>query len=340
VDRRTLLRASLGLPFVGAISGGPSDDPGRVLTDGLVNRLLWYPTAQGHPASVAEAVHVLDRVRTNFGAANYRELARWLPRAIDTAESAIAAQATPESLATLARIYLVAAETAIRLGRLDLAWISADRAVLASGRSDDLLAQAEVARELAILSRKAGRLGQSIQVATDAADRLEADGLSDPNRLAQHGLLLSTAGYAAAQAGHREHSKDLLAAATADVRRINNALSGHPTFGAGTLMTFQVSASWALGDLGAAIAHARSVPISALPTAERKERLWIDVARVWQRWDKPVECFRALLAAERVAPQAVRVRPVVHSVTHWLLSAPTTPGLSGLREFAKRVVSA
>jgi hypothetical protein len=96
-------------------------------------------------------------------------------------------------------------------------------------------------------------------------------------------------------------------------------------------MTFQVSAAWALGDLGDAIAHARSVPLAALPTPERRERLWIDVARVWQRWDKPVECFQSLLAAERTAPQAVRMRPVVHSVTNWLLNAPSTPGLAGLR---------
>jgi DNA-binding XRE family transcriptional regulator len=338
VDRRSLLRATLGLPLAAALPGGPPTEPVGDLTDSLVNRLLWYPAPSSDVVPSAAAAHqLLDRVQASFNAANYRELARWLPRAIDSGQSCVAADESPESLKILARIYLTASSTALKLGRLDLAWIGADRAVLAAGRSGDVLAQAQVARELAILSRKAGRLGQTIRVAVDAADRLESAGLSQPERLAQHGLLLSTAAYAAAQSGDRGYSHDLLSDAAADAERLSNMPHGSPAFGIGALMTFQVSASWALGDLGTAISHARSVPLSALPSVERRERLWIDVARVWQRWDKPVECFKSLLAAERVAPQAVRVRPVVHSVTTWLLSAPTTVGLSGLREFATRI---
>ena len=341
VDRRSVLRASLGLPFAAMLPGGPPTDPAGDLTDGLVHRLLRYPTpADETAASLTTAREILNRVRASFGAANYRELARWLPRAIDSGQSCVAADETPESLTTLARIYLTTSETAVKLGRLDLAWLGADRAVLAAGRSGDDLVQAEVARELAILSRKAGRLGQTIRIAVDAADRLEGAGLSDPERFAQHGLLLCTAGYAAAQAGDRSYSAELLSAASADAYGLERIAPTSSAFGAGVLMTFQVSASWALGDLGDAVAHARSVPLTALPTPERRERLWIDVARVWQRWDKPVECFKSLLAAERIAPQAVRMRPVVHSVTNWLLTAPSTVGLSGLREFATRVVGA
>jgi len=238
----------------------------------------------------------------------------------------------------LARIYLAASSTAVKLGRLDLAWISTDRAVLAAGRSGDVLAQAEAAREVAILSRKAGRLGQAVRVAVDTADRLDATGLSDPKKLAQHGLLLATAGYAAALAGDRGYSDDLLNGAAADARSLG-ATCGYGAFGMANLASYRVSASWALGDAGTAIAHARTVPVAMIATTERLERYWIDVARAWQRWGKPVECFRSLLAAERASPQAVRVRPVVHSVTTWLLGAPTTVGLSGLREFATRIVT-
>ncbi|CAL9513682.1 hypothetical protein [Streptomyces sp. enrichment culture] len=73
---------------------------------------------------------------------------------------------------------------------------------------------------------------------------------------------------------------------------------------------------------------------AALPTAERRARYWIDVARAFDQWGRPERCYRALLAAERAAPQEVR-RGAVRAVAAGLLRHDRA--LPGVRAFARRV---
>jgi hypothetical protein len=61
------------------------------------------------------------------------------------------------------------------------------------------------------------------------------------------------------------------------------------------------------------------------------------VARAFDQWGKPTDCYKALRIAETAAPEEVRSQPKVRGLAHKLLAAPTSPALSGLREFASRL---
>ncbi len=99
----------------------------------------------------------------------------------------------------------------------------------------------------------------------------------------------------------------------------------------------QISIAQVLGDNGAAIAHAKALNPVAIPTAERRGRYWIDVARAWHQGGKPEACYWSLLAAERAAPAEVRYRPPVRRITADLLRTDRRGSLPGLRAFAARV---
>ncbi|MBB1253144.1 hypothetical protein H3146_07130 [Streptomyces sp. OF3] len=96
----------------------------------------------------------------------------------------------------------------------------------------------------------------------------------------------------------------------------------------------QISVSYLLGDVGEAIEHARRVDFAGLPSAERRARYWIDVARAFEQWGKPDRCYRALLAAEQAAQEEVRRGPVRVMAGGLMRHDRVLPGV---RAFARRV---
>ncbi|MFD9061575.1 hypothetical protein ACFVZ3_08665 [Kitasatospora purpeofusca] len=78
---------------------------------------------------------------------------------------------------------------------------------------------------------------------------------------------------------------------------------------------------------------AATIDPAALPTAERQARFFTDVARAFDQWGKPEQCYRALLAAEEAAPQEVR-RGAVRDLATGLLRHDRK--LPGVRDFAAR----
>ncbi|MCG5213075.1 hypothetical protein [Streptosporangium sp. KLBMP 9127] len=64
---------------------------------------------------------------------------------------------------------------------------------------------------------------------------------------------------------------------------------------------------------------------------ERRTRYYTDAVRAYGQWDKREECVRALLSAERRAPEETHARPAVRDLVSGLLvSGRTTPELRGL----------
>jgi hypothetical protein len=73
------------------------------------------------------------------------------------------------------------------------------------------------------------------------------------------------------------------------------------------------------------------IPPASLPTTERRARYWTDVARARGQWGHRDDCIRALLTAERLAPEEIHARPAVRDlVSRLLLSGRTSPELRGL----------
>ncbi|WP_194852812.1 hypothetical protein [Nocardia sp. SYP-A9097] len=71
-------------------------------------------------------------------------------------------------------------------------------------------------------------------------------------------------------------------------------------------------------------------------SAERRARYWADIARAFDQWGKLEQSYRALLAAERIAPDEVRYRKPMQQITLSLLRQPGAEMLTGLQAFAHR----
>jgi hypothetical protein len=151
-----------------------------------------------------------------------------------------------------------------------------------------------------------------------------------------YGTLLCSAGYAAARAGDRDRAGELLDQADTTANRLTATPEAHRALTA-NLVSHRVSAAYLLGDAGAAIAHARSIPLALVPTTERRARLLVDTAMAYAQWDKLQHAYRTLLTAERTAPGEVRTRNAVRRLVTDLMHAPRQPSMPGLSDLASRV---
>jgi hypothetical protein len=101
-----------------------------------------------------------------------------------------------------------------------------------------------------------------------------------------------------------------------------------------------VSVARVLGDFGQAVDYARAVDPAAIVVPERRARYWQDTALSVYGRGRPAAAYRALIEAERDAPQEVRYRPWAQQLTRDLVSTDSRSSLPGLRDFASRVGAA
>jgi hypothetical protein len=341
VRRRQLLAGAAGLAGAAAL-GRPAATRAPMLTSpgGSLEDLL-YGKAAAEPVPVAALRAATTRARADFQTARYDRLSASLPALIATATATRDHddgddRATASAL--LADAYIVTANLLIKLNDDLLACTAADRALQAAQAGDDPLIIADARRAVATALRRTGRPARARDLLITAARDIEPRGHATPGQLSMYGTLLEVAAYTAAVDGSRHAASDLIGEATATARRLGQDANHHFTaFGPSGVTLYQVSIAQVLGDNGTAIEHAKTLRPAAIPTAERRGRYWIDVARAYHQWGKPEPCYRALLSAEHAAPAEVRYRPPVHRITEDLLRASRRQSLPGLRAFAHRI---
>ncbi|MEU0278783.1 helix-turn-helix transcriptional regulator [Streptomyces sp. NPDC006195] len=340
VRRRNLLAGIAGTA-TGTVLGGVSaaSAGARPVLTGLEDLLLHRGgTSVGEPSRTSVTA-ALDASRRDFGTCRYDTLARALPSRIALAQAL--GREHPggqgQSATAVAELYSIATRLCIKLGEDGLAAVTADRALTAALAGAGALTVAEAHRMVSSSWRRQGHYARATDVAVTAAQHLAVDRTTpEPQRLSVQGNLYATAAYTAAKQGDRQTAHTLIAEAEATAKRLGTDQSpaGTAFFGPSQVLLHQISISHLLGDAGTAIDHARQVNTVQLPTAERRARYWIDVARSFDQWNKPGNCYRALLAAEEAAPQEVR-RTVVHTMTAGLMRHDRA--LPGVRSFAHRV---
>lgn len=333
--RQFLLASGLTAAAAWAAAGGvpaaaatPGVDPAQLLGRELEPLLLGRVV----PAAADEVTvrSALAAAEADFAACRYVSLATTLPPLIRHGE-ALASTSHRSGQRLLAQTYQLCSRA---LGKLEVTgqtWVAAERGLRAAEHADDPLVLAESHRLAANVARRAGYHARAQDLSLAAAELL------DPHRDAAHlGLwarLLCSAGYAAAQAGDRERTRELYDDAAAAVARMPDGAPGRSLI-ATNVVSHQVSAWCVLGDAGTALAHARTVAEGAVPTVERRARLLVDVAGAWAQWGKPAKALDALLAAERAAPGEVRTRAAVRRL---VLQLARQPGLPALPDLARRV---
>lgn len=236
----------------------------------------------------------------------------------------------------MAQAYNIATRALIKLEASGLEWVSADRALRAAAGADDPLTLAEAQRLLGSACRRAGHHDRAQALTLTAADQLELGGRTpDPQHLALYGVLMCSAGYAAARAGDHDRAIELLNEADATTTRLAEFPARQQALTA-NVVSHRVSADFVLGNAGSALRHAQTAQLGQFPDTERRARFLVDVALCFAQWNKPGRAYHTLLAAERTAPGEVRTRATVRRVVSDLLHHPQQAGLHGLRDLAAR----
>ena len=340
VRRRTFLLAAglagTAVTAPNALAAGAEVDPAAFLARRIEGVLLGSSSPVPQPAPMATLRAVLAAARSDFRACRYVELAARLPELITTAQVTHHQVGDPESAGMVAQAYNLATRALIKLEASGLEWISADRALRAAADADDPLVLAEAQRLLGSACRRAGHHDRAQTLTLAAADQLELGGKTpDPEHLALHGVLMCSAGYAAARAGDPDRAADLLAEADSTATR----LSGHPARQqalTANVVSHRVSAHYVLGNAGSALHQAQISQLVQFPDIERRARFLVDVALCFAQWNKPDRAYQTLLAAERTAPGEVRTRATVRRLVGDLLHQPHQASLPGLRQLAAR----
>lgn len=338
--RRTLLAGLTGATGVAMVSArvalaASPDGPLTTVADALLN-----PRATP-PMPLARLRQQVAAAYATFDLGRYADLAARLPGLVSAALATRADQPTGEAFAAtngqLAELYTLASELMVKFSQDQLAWTTADRALQAAELSHDVLTQAAARRAWAIVLRRAGRADAAQRLVIDTAAALQPELNRGPEYLSVYGSLLCTAAYTAAVDGDRGNARTLVTEATEAAARLgDDANHRHTAFGHTWVGGYLVSIARVLGDSGTAIETARRIDPAAIPTAERRARHWANIARAFHQWGKPEQCYRALLAAERAAPDEVRYRQPIQHITATLLRDPAANRLPGLRAFAAR----
>lgn len=234
----------------------------------------------------------------DFQGCRYSRLAVRLPRLISAGHLLAADADTAQVSRLLAGIYTLATRLLIKLDDQQLGWMAGDRAkIFAAGGGDPLL-EAEAARNLAVLARKAGWHAQAATIALTAAGSPGLRG-SDPRLAAGRGLLIQSAAYTAARAQDSDGMRELTSQALALAEDIGggNVLRDQGEFSPATVALHLISAETFAGDPSTAVATAVHLVPASLPTTERRARYWTDTARAYARWGRRDEAVNALLAA-------------------------------------------
>jgi tetratricopeptide (TPR) repeat protein len=275
-------------------------------------------------------------------AAAYRQLGVLLPRVLEHAQLAVRqpdSDRRRRANGLLAETYQCVGFAMANTGRSDLAWVAADRGILAAKQSEDPLMVAASSRLLAHALLAMGRRDKAQQVAVTALTTLEPGLGSAPSaQLSIYGALLQTSAVVAARRGDRAGANEFLTEAGVIAQRLGADRNDFWTvFGPTNVGIHRASVAVELGDAGRAIEVAQAIDPSHLPSLERRAHHLLDLAQGYGQWRKDHQALDALLHAERLAPQEIHQQPTVQRLVVELLHRERRTTKPRLRELATRV---
>jgi hypothetical protein len=339
VQRRDFNRlvAAGGLAAAGVVAkvitpGVPDHQQQRMSMAGQIqhirDRLMRYESLDGTPRGEPVTLQALQSSVTDawraFQESDYSTLARQLPTLIDDsnlAEHTFDGAAGFRARELLSETLQLTAILLLKQGDSNLGWVAADRSMLAAERADSPLTFASAARILAYALLGALHFDQAKDLSLRVADHLEQEsGLRSPEVLSAYGALVLKAAMATAMQDDRATTTELLNTAASTAERLGHD-GNHlwTAFGPTNVTVHYVSAAVALGDAGVATHHASQVQLDRLPVLERRAHHLIDVSRAFGQRSKNDQALSALLDAEQLAPEEVRVSPEAQALVVELL---------------------
>ncbi|MFD5266766.1 helix-turn-helix domain-containing protein [Streptomyces sp. NPDC058335] len=323
-------------------SGAPPASALRVID------ALYDPGSDEDPPPRDVLQRRLDYCCTAFQACHYAALARDLPALIgDAARSAHVAPVgeQSEAQALLSRLYQLVTSYLHKYGAAAAipAALAADRALAAAERSGDPVQMGAAARRVAKSLVHQQRPQAAVEFATAAARRL-SEGLADRGSLG-----LSTLGMlylsAALAESSQERTTDRVAAASGYVDEAGEVAArqgadldeDYTQFGPTNVVLHRMDMLLRFEDGWSALEAAKKAEPAALAemTRERQAGHQVAVARASLLTRRKDDAAKALLEAERLAPEEVRGTPNTVNLVKDVVGATARPE-APLRALAER----
>jgi transcriptional regulator with XRE-family HTH domain len=324
-------------PLVASVAGGEVPEARRLRLVLSAAHSLQAMLGRHEPSDVAALEAEVDRAWGLAHDGRYTELAGLLERLVPKLEGATCSAPegrTADLFRLTARMYHACSAALANMGEPEVAWVAADRAVVAAARAGDALLMAAGEFRLSIVFLGARHFEQAAHVSATAADALRPLAESgDVAAVALRGALTLQRALAAARLDQAEKAYAHLQQARAMAEQVGPGRNDYNTeFGPLNVNLHEVAVAVDLGDAGIALRAAENVDASTL-SVERQTRFHVNVARAHAQRRQAGDALAALLRAHTLSPGLVRALPVVRQLVSDLLTISHPPS-DQLRELA------
>ena len=335
------VQALTGTPWQLAPNGGPRGD-GIETVRGVLTQ---YTSVVGgdRPAPVlSDCVATPPECTPPIKRRSYSDVLRDLPLVLESADAALlgAGSDERESALSYVEVYVVASKLLTKMGVGDLGAVTADRAAMAAGRTDSLVAQGMAIYQVVTALLRSDQIDQAEQLAMRMSTQLTPSVRSDdPGLVSVAGALwLIGAVIAARRTDRWEAERRLDEAQTLAGLLGQDANYAWTAFGSTNVAIHRVSVAAELGDPAAALEAAASIDLDAMPAGllSRRAQVNLDLAWAQSQRRRDAEATLSLIAAERAAPEAVAHNVVAREVMREMLARTKRGRASELQALATR----
>ncbi len=225
--------------------------------------------------------------------------------------------------AALSAAYALAEQVLAWVADSALLWLAADRCMAAAEQADDPAALAGAAWVVGNVWRATGREEDAYRLATDAADLLEPqlDTGGDDIR-ALWGSCRLHAAITAARMGHEGDAMRNLDEGAAMSHRMPEGYA-HPwtLFGPANAELTGVSVHVDMCKSATAITAAEKIDPDAVPSVDRRARLWLEMARSYHQRKDNMGTLHLLQRATSVSEESMRCHPMSRGIVGELVSS-------------------
>ncbi|MFG3099084.1 helix-turn-helix domain-containing protein [Streptomyces sp. NPDC048182] len=322
------LAQELGVPIAALLSErAPTDEDAAALPETAVGRaLLGYGPARGSapvPAGVLRGRVESAWQDWQSNPARFTSAAETLPALVADMEHAARAARTGTDpaerravLCTAADLYCLLRSYLRRIGRVDLATLTADRAMRAAEDADDPLRITAARWNLGHVLLAAGQPAEAEEPALLAAEQVGATPLPETERAAMSGALQLVAVMASARRRRWFEARERLRRHAAPAARAvpDGSNIGWTVFGPTDVALHAVSVDMEAGETGEALHTADAIDTGALPSVERAFTFGLEVASCHSQRRDDAATLLSLLSLETIAPEDLARTPLARQL--------------------------
>ena len=271
----------------------------------------------------------------------FQQVGSMLPGLITEVRATIPLVDGPERdqlLRTASTLYFLTRAFTKRVGAHDVSMLSADRAMAAAIKADDLDYRAASAWNVGMILAEQGHTEVVADLVRDAAAMLEPT-LADapPERMSIYGALHLLQATQFARLGDEHGVARALEIADRVAAKIGERNDFRTVFGPTNVGVYRVWLAVELSRPREAIRVAQNCDVSAMPSVERRFSYFVELAKAYSIRGEDVAAVHMLLRAERESADELRVNVGVQAIVCEQLRRENSLTRSELRPLADRM---